>query len=206
MDKDAQMVALDVKKGKKQWAHPVQFPFQHIMYLSASGGIALATGSYNDGPGVYYGLFAYDVESGKEKWATKYQALDNRSEKPSEQNGTHGEQWQHPVIIGDTVYSRPYAFDLKTGEKKDYIARRGGHGCGGLTGSAKYLFGRGSNPRMYPTDVASTSGIPLTLVSRPGCWLNIIPAGGLVMIPESSSGCTCAYPMQMSVVLAPKEK
>ncbi|MCX5769544.1 MAG: PQQ-binding-like beta-propeller repeat protein [Candidatus Hydrogenedentes bacterium] len=202
--RDARLVALNVKNGKKVWERPVKFPFQHIMYLSASGDTVLATGSYNEGGRVYYGLFAYDVGSGKPKWATNYLALDNRSNDPAEPGGTHGEQWQHPVIIGDTIYSRPYAFDLNTGEKKDYIARRGGHGCGGLTGSAKYLFGRGSNPRMYPTDVSSTEGIPLTLVSRPGCWLNIIPAGGLVMIPESSSGCTCAYPMQMSVVLAPR--
>ena len=204
--RDAYLVALNLKNGKKVWERPVQLPFQHIMYLSASGDTALATGSYNEDGRVYYGLFAYDADSGKDKWATSYQALDVRGQKPAEPGGTHGEQWQHPVIIGDTVYSRPYAFDLKTGEKKDYIAYRGGHGCGGLTGSANYLFGRGSNPRMYPTDVASTEGIPLTLVSRPGCWLNIIPAGGLVMIPESSSGCTCAYPMQMSVVLAPQQK
>jgi outer membrane protein assembly factor BamB len=202
--RDAYLVALNLKNGKKVWECPVKFPFQHIMYLSASGGAVLATGSYNEGQGVYYGLFAHDVKSGKQKWAANYRALDNRSNEPAEPGGTHGEQWQHPVIIGGTVYSRPYAFDLDTGEKKDYIARRGGHGCGGLTGSAKYLFGRGNNPRMYPTDVSETEGIPLTLVSRPGCWLNIIPAGGLVMIPESSSGCTCAYPMQMSVVLAPK--
>ena len=202
--RDAQLVALNVKNGKKVWERPVKFPFQHIMYLSASGDTVVATGSYNEGGRVYYGLFAFDVNSGKDKWATNYLALDNRSNEPAEPGGTHGEQWQHPVIIGDTIYSRPYAFDLNTGEKKDYIARRGGNGCGGLTGSAKYLFGRGSNPRMYPTDVSSTEGIPLTLVSRPGCWLNIIPAGGLVMIPESSSGCTCAYPMQMSVVLAPR--
>ncbi len=30
-------------------------------------------------------------------------------------NGDHGEQWQHPVIVGNTVYLRPYAFDLHSG-------------------------------------------------------------------------------------------
>ena len=92
----------------------------------------------------------------------------------------------------------------KTGAKKDYVAYRGGHGCGGLTGSAYYLYGCGSNPRMYPTETATTEGIRLTNETRPGCWLNIIPAGGLIMIPESSSGCTCGYPLQTSVVLIPK--
>jgi len=93
---------------------------------------------------------------------------------------------------------------LTTGEKLDYVVYRGGHGCGGLTGSVNYLYGRGNNPRMYPIHVEATDGIRLTHVSRPGCWLNIIPVGGLVLIPESSSGCTCAYPMQTSFALIPK--
>jgi len=38
----------------------------------------------------------------------------------------------------------------------------------------------------------------------PGCWINIIPAGGLVLIPEASSGCTCGYPLQTSMAFIPK--
>jgi hypothetical protein len=41
-------------------------------------------------------------------------------------------------------------------------------------------------------------------VTRPGCWINIIPAGGLVIVPEGSSGCTCGYPLQMSLALVPR--
>jgi hypothetical protein len=44
----------------------------------------------------------------------------------------------------------------------------------------------------------------LTKVTRPGCWINIIPAGGLVLIPESSSGCTCGFPLQTSLAFVPK--
>jgi hypothetical protein len=59
---------------------------------------------------------------------------------------------------------------------------------------------------MYPLDTTSTEGIRLTNVTRPGCWLNILAAGGLVLIPESSSGCTCAYPIQTSIAFVPKAK
>ena len=49
---------------------------------------------------------------------------------------------------------------------------------------------------LFPT--ANFGGI------RPGCWINIIPAGGMVLIPEASSGCTCGYPMQTSVGYVPE--
>jgi hypothetical protein len=41
-------------------------------------------------------------------------------------------------------------------------------------------------------------------VSRPGCWINMIPAGGLVLIPEASSGCTCGFSLQTSVAYIPQ--
>jgi hypothetical protein len=28
---------------------------------------------------------------------------------------------------------------------------------------------------------------------RPGCWINAIPAGGLVLVPDASAGCRCSY-------------
>ncbi len=200
---NAWLVALDLKRGKKVWERPVEFPFHHIAHLNGKDGVLLASGSYNDGDQVFYDLLAFDMATGTDKWRTRFRAMNIRCTDFSETGGTHGEQWQHPVLNGDTIYARPFAFSLHTGEKLDYIAYRGGHGCGGLTGSKYYLYGRGDNPRMYPLDVESTEGIPLTRVSRPGCWLNIIPAGGIVMIPESSSGCTCAYPLQTSFALAP---
>ena len=202
-DGNTSLVALNLKNGRKAWERPVTFPYQHIMYLNGADGVLLLTGTYNENKQVFYGLFGFAADSGRELWHTQYRALNPQGKDFAEPDGSHGEQWQHPVINKGTIYSRPFAFDLHTGEKKDYIAYRGGGGCGGLTGSAHYLYGRGSNPRMYPVETKETEGIQLTRVSRPGCWLNIIPAGGLVLIPESSSGCTCGYPMQTSIALAP---
>ncbi len=120
-------------------------------------------------------------------------------------NGDHGEQDQHAVIVGDNVYMiESYSFNLQTGQQGSYKLNRGGHGCGTLSGAGSYLFARGGNPRMYEITDEPESGFALTNVSRPGCWINIIPAGGLVLIPEFSSGCTCAYPIQTSVALIPQ--
>lgn len=205
LEKEVYLTALNLKHGKKAWEQAVQFPFQHILYLNGADGVLLASGSYNEKSEVRYALFAYDMHTGKPLWNTSFRALDNRSADFAATGGSHGEQWQHPVIVSGTAYLRPFAFELHSGAQKEYKVERGGHGCGGLTGSACYLYGRGSNPRMYPLDAAKTDGIRLTRVSRPGCWLNIIPAGGIIMIPESSSGCTCAYPVQTSFAFIPKD-
>ncbi|MDX9755860.1 MAG: hypothetical protein RBU29_17995, partial [bacterium] len=192
---ETSLIALDRLTGDKRWETPYAFPFQHIMYLSHVDGIVLAVGTYNVGKFVHYGLHAFNAQDGKPIWNSAYQG--------QEIGGTHGEQWQHPVIIGEQVYSRPYVFNLKTGEKGSYELDRGGHGCGGLSGSARYLYGRGFNPRRYALTNQKESGSPLSLVNRPGCWINMIPAGGLVLLPESSSGCTCSYSMQLSIAYAP---
>ena len=200
------IVKLDKRTGRKIWEKPYRFPFQQIMYLSYADNILLVTGSYNKGRHVHYGLYAFDAETGAEKWRNSFQGGNNRWEvgkSRSTVGGSHGEQWQHPVIVENTVILPPHDFDLHTGKMGSYQLTRGGHGCGGLSGSKYYLFARGSNPRIYKIVDGPESGTPLSRVNRPGCWINTIPAGGLVSIPESSSGCTCDYPIQTSIVFAP---
>jgi len=199
------LVALDLERAGNVYERPVQLPFEHILFLNYAHNTVLISGSFNTGNRVRYGLFAFHADSGKPKWQTDYLAMDIRGDEPSPTDGTHGEQWQHPVILGDRIYSRPYDFDLHTGLKGAKTIYRGGHGCGGWTASAHYLYGRGGNPRRYDLSLDSTQGEPLTQASRPGCWLNVIPAGGLVLVPESSSGCTCSYPLQTSLAFVPRE-
>ena len=76
-------------------------------------------------------------------------------------------------------------------------------GCAVPTASTSALFYRDTSCHMY--DLASRRKIDLTKVTRPSCWMSIIPAGGLVLMPEASSGCTCGLALQMSVALAPKD-
>ena len=40
---------------------------------------------------------------------------------------------------------------------------------------------------------------------RPGCWINFIPAGGLLLMPEASAGCMCPFPNMCSVVFKPTQ-
>ena len=206
-DGSTYIVKLNKQTGKKEWEKEFKFPYEQIMYLAYSKDVLLVTGSYNKGSYANYALFAFDGKSGENLWSDNYQAgnsrWDNRPDK-STINGSHGEQWQHPVIIGETVILPPYDFNLHTGKRGDLYLTRGGGGCGGLSGSASNLFARGSNPKIYDI-TGEQSGAPITQVSRPGCWINIIPAGNIVSIPEASSGCTCDYPIQTSFVFVSKD-
>ena len=97
------------------------------------------------------------------------------------------------------IYLMPHIFDLATGALQEQGFERKGRGCGTITASATHLFYRGDNPTSY--DIAKDKHVKMTNATRPGCWINIIPADGLVLIPESSSGCTCSYSLQTSLAL-----
>ena len=38
---------------------------------------------------------------------------------------------------------------------------------------------------------------------RPGCWINVLPVGGLVLAPDGAAGCVCSYPNQAWMALRP---
>jgi len=40
---------------------------------------------------------------------------------------------------------------------------------------------------------------------RPGCWINAIPAGGLILMADAASWCTCSYLNQATCALQPSE-
>ncbi|MAT15258.1 MAG: hypothetical protein CMJ46_08315, partial [Planctomyces sp.] len=39
---------------------------------------------------------------------------------------------------------------------------------------------------------------------RTGCWVNAIPANGLVMVPESSAGCVCLFSIASTITFEPR--
>jgi hypothetical protein len=118
--------------------------------------------------------------------------------------GPHGEQVQHSAIVGETIYNTGFALHLRTGQPIDGWKWQKSDKCGVLSTSAFCGFSRFSNPRMF--DLQTGDYRALTNVTRPGCWINMIPSGGLVLIPEASSGCTCYYSIQTSLALTPRDE
>ncbi|MDT8300478.1 MAG: PQQ-binding-like beta-propeller repeat protein [Sedimentisphaerales bacterium] len=195
---DQYLVALDTETGEVLFKEKIDVSnFKEPVYINYAKDILLISGSRLDGRAIHYYYNGHDARSGKLLWQADHNtnlAID----------GSHGEYNRHPTIIDESVYAWPYKYDLKTGKKiEGWEFNRQGHGCGGVSASGQCLFWRGGNPWMY--DLGPDGGPrQLNKVSRPGCWINIIPAGGLVLIPESSSGCTCSFPIQTSMAFVPK--
>jgi len=195
---DQYLVALDQKTGRPIFKKKIDVShFEEPVYLNFGRGVLLLSGSRLINESVRYYYDAFDANSAAELWHA-----DHNSELAID--GEHGEYNRQPTIVGDTAYAWPYAYEIRSGKQVEaWKFDRRGHGCGGISASAQCLFWRGGNPWMY--DFGPQGGpTRLNTVSRPGCWINMIPAGGLLLIPEASSGCTCGFSLQTSLAYIPE--
>jgi hypothetical protein len=124
---------------------------------------------------------AFEASTGRKRWdvATKNQS--------------------RPIVNGQTVYMQPGAFDLLTGKPLDFKLERS-YGCGIPSGSKNLLLFRSATLGYVDLskghDTQNYGGI------RPGCWINALPAGGLVLMPDATDRCTCSYLIKSSIALA----
>lgn len=120
-----------------------------------------------------------------------------------------------PLIVGDELIIEPRACDFRTGEIKmrshpitgeqvPWEFLRPGHCCAVTSASADMLFYRSSHTGIY--DLAEDRGVSHFGGIRPDCLINLIPASGLLLFPEGSSGCTCSYPLRCSIAFTHKKK
>lgn len=210
---DARLVALDVRTGRKAWERPLKVSAEEILRLSYDQGKLIVTYTWNGQQediefagkkwrSVRYGLLAIDALSARDVWAQEFVG--------ARYNFAHNVNLQHPCILGDKVYikirtnARLQDIDLHTGKIQHHPGIQSGKGCGALSGSARNLFYRDGPTSTY--DTVARKRVYASTVTRPSCWISVIPAAGLVLMPESSVGCECGFPMQTSVVLVPKPR
>jgi len=119
-----------------------------------------------------------------------------------------------PIIVGRRVIAEPWAFDLTSGEQLmkphpltgqdvPWSIIRPGHHCGMLTGARNMLLFRSGYTGFY--NLENDEGTRHFAGHRLGCWINAIPANGLVMIPEASAGCVCQFSIASTIVLEPRQ-
>jgi len=172
------VVALDLAKGAELWRQEGAPPEGFLEY--AKGVVVVSSN------------MAYDAATGKKLWEQKTRAE------------------RIPLVHGDWVIAQPNAFNLRTGEQRMAASLLTGerqpweflraYGCGSLAGCQSLLFFRsGAMGFLDLTNDGTTTfgGI------KPGCAVHMIPAGGLLVLPESASGCTCSYNFQASLALVP---
>jgi len=120
---------------------------------------------------------------------------------------------RRPLIVGETIVIEPRACDLRTGKIKmrrhpvtgrpvPWEFLRPGHSCGVASASADAIYYRSYCGAT--AGLTEDTGVSLLGAIRPGCWINMIPAGGVMLMPEASSGCTCSFPIRCSMALIAK--
>ncbi len=118
-----------------------------------------------------------------------------------------------PVINDRTVYAEPGAYDLLTGDPLRRLSSTAdnqepwqftrSYGCGIISGSRNLLLFRSAT--LGYVDLLRNAGTENFGGIRPGCWINALPVGGLVLLPDTTNVCTCSYLNKASIALQPME-
>jgi outer membrane protein assembly factor BamB len=204
------VVALDAATGKQAWARPqyvadcvkVGYSGGEITVMYADGVVLLSAQPWN---GHFWREFCAGKFSRRSLIAL---AADDGHELWSEHKGYRS----RPLIVGGQIVAEPWAHDLHTGAERmrtspvtgleeKWQMGRPGHHCGNIAAGPNMLFFRSGVTAYY--DLLADAGTAHFGGARPGCWINCIPANGVVMMPEAASGCVCAYPVQCTVVFQP---
>lgn len=117
-----------------------------------------------------------------------------------------------PIIVDDEIIAEPWSYDLYTGnqitrkhpltgEDVPWSMMRSGHHCGMIAGTPNMLMFRSGFTGFY--DLEQDIGTTHFAGHRTGCWINAIPANGLISIPESSAGCVCLFSIASTIVMEP---
>ena len=118
------------------------------------------------------------------------------------ESGSDYTYYSRPIINGGTVYFEPYAFELATGDRTDFAMSRT-YNCGIVTGS-KYLLAFRSGTLGFVDVSEPDEGTRDYGGIRPGCWINALPVGGMVLMPDATARCNCSYLMNATIALAPR--
>ena len=188
LSKDQFLVALDAATGKRLWEIPYDFSkCQFVTYMTHGNGTLLVTGT--DKKSVFH-TYAFNSADGKELW----------QHEAAELKGHHTGQLAHPTIVGDLVYFNKHTYELRTGKVLG-VHNFNWHGCGIMSASNHAVFSRYEYHGMLDLKTNERTEF---LGIRSGCWLSLIPSGGLLLAPETSAGCSCGHSLQTSIAYVPK--
>ena len=188
---DLHLVALDAGTGALVWEQPLSVsvsPYPAVFYLSYTAEKLLLTSS----TGKFY-LYGFNAQNGAPVWQKSHAWI----------RDNHGGHMYHPVIVSNTVYLEPYAYDVSTGSViKSGLPARGG--CSTMSAAGKMIHAvqlNYDNAAICFWDL-DTDQRRQMVGSRASCWMSIISAGGMILSPTASTGCTCQFPLQTSIGFA----
>ncbi len=181
------LVALDPSTGAELWRQPMETGSAEVVFFLAHGEGHLA--AVASGKGQFH-VQTFNDQTGKKSWESTFRWM----------KGDHGGHMSRPAIVDGSLYVRPQAFNLKTGEAQD--VRLPGGGCGTYACTENALFFRAGNVTVWNRQNAEVTSWNRL---RPDCWLSTIPAGGMLLSPEGGGGCSCGSWMETSIGFVPKK-
>lgn len=205
-------VALNVNSGEVAWSHAID--------VTDCTGVGIGAGRLtvmvSDGHVVVCGANA-NGHYWKQFLAGEFKRrrLVVLSAKTGEVKWARDANYRHrPIIVGNRLVAEPWAYALDTGkqltrthpltgERTPWKFIRPGHHCGAISATPNMMFFRSGFTAYY--DFESDEGTNHFAGHRLGCWINTIPANGLVMIPEASAGCACLFSLTSTIVFEPHE-
>jgi hypothetical protein len=107
-----------------------------------------------------------------------------------------------PLVNDRMIVAHPSAVDLLTGKAEPFDVAKS-YGCGQVCGSKHLLMFRSGTLGYF--DFTRQAGTENFGGIRPGCWVNTLPVGGLVLVPDASAGCRCSYQNRSWVALEGSE-
>lgn len=208
LSKDSRVVCLDAETGQRVWVEPLPFPRAvNIFYTQIFDDVVILATSESGEKKASYRLATLKLQDGSLVWTDEHTHI-------TEGLG-HGEQVHHPLALRQPsgkgiLIAEPFLYDLETGEKitpagdvAAWSLKRPGHSCGTLSGAGQCVFFRAGNPTVLNLAADQENAFQKLSPSRPGCWINMLPAGGRLLIPEGSASCVCSFPVQTSMAFAP---
>ncbi|MDG2220148.1 MAG: PQQ-binding-like beta-propeller repeat protein, partial [Rubripirellula sp.] len=208
LSKDSQVVCLDAVTGQTVWVQPLPFPRAvNILYTQIFDDVVILATSESGEKRASYQLATLNLQNGSLIWSDEHTHITDGL--------GHGEQVHHPLTLRQpsgkgTLIAEPYLYDLTTGEKitpagdvAAWSLSRPGHSCGTLSGAGQCVFFRAGNPTVLNLAADQENAFQKLSPSRPGCWINMLPAGGRLLIPEGSASCVCSFPVQTSMGFSP---
>jgi len=212
------LVALNQHDGRVIWQRPFNFSDvtvddrvigqrsgivcmvkDQVVVVTGIGSIGHPYQEFKKGEFARRAMYAFDATSGKTLW------------------GGRRNYRKRPIIVGDSIYAEPGAWNLKTGkprlvtnpltgEETTMNFLRGYSGCDHLLASANCLFGNAGSGGFAHYNLDELTGYTPIGGMQLACNTGAVPANGLFVAPEGRSGCACSFGIQTSLVLYPRQQ
>lgn len=184
---DQFLVALDLTTGEQVWEKPYDFSrCQYMTYMCSAADTLVVAGTDEQ---KQFHIYAFDTAAGEALWQHHAPTLKTH----------HSGHLSHPAIVGLQLFINKHTYDLRTGDVLE-VTDFNWHGCGVTSASLHTMFRRYEFHGMQDLETGERTEMQGV---RTGCWLSLIPAGGVLLAPETSAGCSCGHALQASVAYVP---